>query len=56
MLENPPGPRLADALRLSGSEPNRAQKSAQKTEILGGKRSEHIFSKRNENDIKQLEK
>ena len=32
------------------------KKSAQKNEILGGKRRETFFSKRNENDIKKLEK
>ena len=32
------------------------KKSAQKTEILGGKQKENMFSKRNENDIKKLEK
>ena len=32
------------------------KKSAHQTEILGGKRRETFFSKRNENDIKKLEK
>ena len=41
MLKNPPGPRLTDALRLSGSEPNRAQEERTKNEILGAKRSKH---------------
>ena len=30
MLKNPPGPRLTDALRLSGSEPNRVQEERAK--------------------------
>ena len=33
-----------------------ARRARNKNEILGGKRRETIFSKRNENDIKKLEK
>ena len=35
MSRNPPEARLTDTLRLSGSEPNRAQKKTQKTACRG---------------------
>ena len=57
MFKNPPGPRLADTLRLSGSEPNRAQEErAKKNEILGGKRSKHTLFKRSKKYFKNIEK
>ena len=45
MLKNPPGPRLTDALRLPGSEPNRVQEERAKNEILAGKRRETFLFK-----------
>ena len=38
ILENPPGPRLTDALRLSGSEPNRAQEEHAKNAKTGSRK------------------
>ena len=56
MLYHLPGPRLTDTLRLSGSEPNRAQEERAKNEILDGKRSKHTLFKRSKKYFKDIEK
>ena len=50
-VKNPAEPRLTDTLRLSGSEPNRAQKK----QLVDGKRKGNIVSKRKDNDFEKLE-